>query len=151
MSRQLIVVDTETTGLNPNTAAIIEIAAVNVATGEEVRFVPYVSPDQLAEASPEALHINRYYERALFREMLFSEHTTRAFTDLAVMLEGNTFGGSGPGLGAEPSTSACAVSAAAKVAATVAAMATRNRRRSSPLTCALLGPWRPQSAKCLTG
>ncbi len=96
MSRQLIVVDTETTGLNPNTAAIIEIAAVNVATGEEVRFVPYVSPDQLAEASPEALHINRYYERALFREMLFSEHTTRAFTDLAVMLEGNTFGGSNP-------------------------------------------------------
>ncbi|WP_232008131.1 exonuclease domain-containing protein [Mycobacterium gordonae] len=89
-------VDTETTGLNPNSAAILEIAAVNVATGEEVRFVPYVSAEQLAEASPEALHVNRYYERALFREMLLSEATSRAFTDLAVMLQGNTFAGSNP-------------------------------------------------------
>ncbi|OBS01854.1 hypothetical protein A9W98_17875 [Mycobacterium gordonae] len=96
MSRDLIIVDTETTSLNTDTAAILEIAAVNVATGEEVRFVPYVSPDQLAEASPEALHINRYYERALFREMLSSDHTTLAFTDLAVTLQGNTFGGSNP-------------------------------------------------------
>jgi DNA polymerase-3 subunit epsilon len=39
MSRQLIVVDTETTSLKPD-AGIVEVAAVNVDTGDELRFVP---------------------------------------------------------------------------------------------------------------
>ncbi|UUG69752.1 DnaQ-like DNA polymerase III subunit [Mycobacterium phage OmniCritical] len=95
MSRQLIVVDCETTGLHDD-AAILEIAAVNVETGDELAFVPYVSGEQLAKAQPDALRINRYYERAVYREMLSPADTADAFDELATMLKGNTFGGSNP-------------------------------------------------------
>ncbi|BBC43348.1 putative exonuclease [Mycobacterium phage Y10] len=95
MSRQLIVVDCETTGLHDD-AAILEIAAVNVETGDELAFVPYVSGEQLAKAQPDALRINRYYERGVYREMLSPADTADAFDELATMLKGNTFGGSNP-------------------------------------------------------
>ncbi|WP_269086387.1 exonuclease domain-containing protein, partial [Mycobacteroides abscessus] len=41
MSRNLIVVDLETTGLGPQCAPI-EVAAINVDTGETLEFVPYI-------------------------------------------------------------------------------------------------------------
>lgn len=95
MTRQLIVVDTETTGLHDD-AAIIEVAAINVNTGETLHFVPHLPPGQLAKAQPEALQINRYYERGLFRETLSAADTLDAFDNLRNMLNGNTFAGSNP-------------------------------------------------------
>lgn len=95
MTRQLIVVDIETTGLADN-AAILEVAAVNVDTGAELYFAPYVDKDRMKWAEPEALQINRYYERGVFNEMA-SEYDTRAYyAALRSMLAGNTFGGSNP-------------------------------------------------------
>lgn len=96
MTRQLVVVDCETTSLDTSRAAILEIAAVNVATGEELCFVPHVDQLQLASATPEAMQINRYYERGVWRNRLGPSATAAAFEQLSEMLHGNTFGGSNP-------------------------------------------------------
>jgi DNA polymerase-3 subunit epsilon len=95
MTRALIVVDCETTDLTTD-AHIVEIAAINVTTGEELYFVPYISRHCLADASPEALQINRYYERGVFKDMLDQEATHDAYLKLQSMLTFNTFGGSNP-------------------------------------------------------
>ena len=96
MSRQLVVVDIETTGLQHN-AAILEIAAVNVDTGEEFYFVPYVDGEKFKWAEAKALQINRYFERGVFKDMRSQEETRKYYYPrLRSMLEGNTFGGSNP-------------------------------------------------------
>jgi len=95
MSRELIVVDIETTGLSED-AAILEVAAVNIATGELLHFVPNIGAPQMAKADPAALQINRYYERGLFRHMLSVNDTLDAYDRLRDMLAGNTVGGSNP-------------------------------------------------------
>ncbi|QFG08906.1 DNA polymerase III [Mycobacterium phage MalagasyRose] len=93
--RHLVVVDLETTGLHDD-AAILEVAAVNVDTGEELHFVPFLAPEALAKAEPKALQINRYFERGLFEQALTAERTMDSYRQLQVMLRGNTFGGSNP-------------------------------------------------------
>lgn len=93
--RNLVIIDTETTGLHAN-AAILEVAAINVDTGEEFYFVPKVTPHELANAEPDALSINRYYERKLYREALDDTGTSTAWGVLASMLRLNTLGGSNP-------------------------------------------------------
>ncbi|WNM68997.1 exonuclease [Mycobacterium Phage TribleTrouble] len=95
MARQLIVVDVETTGLHDK-AAILEVAAINVDTGESMRFVPFVDCKQLGDAQPEAMEINRYYERGLWREAYNPSQTAAAWHDLQEWLRGNTFAGSNP-------------------------------------------------------
>ena len=96
MARSIVVVDTETGGLAPN-AIVLEIAAVNIDTGEEFRAVPFVTPSQLSTAEPEALAINRYYERRVFKDMLEdATANTNAFNWLREMLDGNVFAGSNP-------------------------------------------------------
>lgn len=96
MSRQLIVIDVETTGLGKG-ADVLEIAAINVDTGEDLYFVPYLDNDRLKWADPKALQINRYYERGVWADMA-SEDDTRKYwyPRLRSMLDGNTFGGSNP-------------------------------------------------------
>lgn len=96
--RQLIVVDLETTSLDMETCSILEVAAVNVTTGEEFAFAPYISDEALHAADPEALAVNRYYERRVFAEMVSSENTSRIrFQTLSGFLGRNTFAGSNPG------------------------------------------------------
>ncbi|MCG7607128.1 3'-5' exonuclease [Mycobacterium sp. CnD-18-1] len=96
MTRQLIILDVETTGLGPN-AVPLEIAAVNVATMEEFRAVPHVTQPALAQAEPEALSINRYYERGVFKDALETVEANKNIYDwLKTMLSGNTLGGSNP-------------------------------------------------------
>ena len=59
--------------------------------------VPYVTQAQLTSAEPEALAINRYYERRVFSDMLENaEANKNAFTWLANMLDGNVFAGANP-------------------------------------------------------
>lgn len=95
--RDLIVVDVETTGLDPDYHLPIEVAAINMRTGEELYFVPLISPKALGQASGEALQINRYYERGVYKAMVPSGTETANYYDrLWQMLEGNTFGGSNP-------------------------------------------------------
>lgn len=94
--RQLIIVDVETTSLDTASCAILEVAAINPATGETLRFVPKVDRSQLSDAEPEALAVNRYYERKLFKETLSQDETRAEYGRLAIMLRGNTLGGSNP-------------------------------------------------------
>ncbi|YCU48000.1 3'-5' exonuclease [Mycobacteroides abscessus] len=94
MSRNLIVVDLETTGLGPQCAPI-EVAAINVDTGEVLEFVPYVDLSG-TYIEPQAFAVNRYFERGVFRKMLNRDETAVAWDDLAHMLHDNTFGGSNP-------------------------------------------------------
>ncbi|AOQ28913.1 DnaQ-like DNA polymerase III subunit [Mycobacterium phage SoSeph] len=93
--RQLIVVDLETTGLHDD-AAILEVAAVNLDTGATLSFVPHVSAEALSNAQPEALKLNRYYERGVFEQALTSNQTSDKYRELRDMLRGNVFAGSNP-------------------------------------------------------
>lgn len=95
MTRQTVVVDIETSGLAAN-ATILEVAAVNLDTGAELHFVPFTPMSVLAGAEPEALAINRYFERRLFSEQLDAEATKNAYQWLKEMLDGNVFAGSNP-------------------------------------------------------
>jgi DNA polymerase-3 subunit epsilon len=95
MSRQLIVVDFETTGLHDK-AVIVEAAAVNADTGEEFYFVPAVSPEGWSHLQPVALSINGYFERELWKQELSGNETRAKYATLLRMLEGNTFAGSNP-------------------------------------------------------
>ncbi|MFV8049900.1 exonuclease domain-containing protein [Mycobacterium sp. 48b] len=95
--RQLIVVDLETTGLNTATCWPLEVAAINTATGHEIRFNPFVTRSALGEADFQALQVNRYYERGSWEDMLASAAENHvAYQELEKMLTGNTLGGSNP-------------------------------------------------------
>lgn len=96
MSRQLIVVDIETTGLEEDDFPL-EIAAVNVATGEEFHLVPFVTMTEISRADPKALQINRYFERGI-RDIMQPNmaETLKRYRELQEFLRGNTFGGSNP-------------------------------------------------------
>lgn len=94
MTRQLIVVDIETTGLGRGCVPL-EVAAINVDTGETLEFVPHVDLAKV-EIEPQALAINRYFERSAFRKMLSPAGTADMWFALSKMLEGNTFAGSNP-------------------------------------------------------
>lgn len=95
--RQLIVVDLETTGLNTATCHPLEVAAVNTATGKEIRFVPFISRSALGNADFQALQVNRYFERGSWEDMLVDEGANRvAYEEPEEMLTGNTLGGSNP-------------------------------------------------------
>lgn len=96
--RQLVVVDLETTGLDTETCHILEIAAVNVTTGQEFYLAPFVPQSVFAEPeSAMALSINRYFERRVFEvaDRTNRDAQTRTY-ELREMLRGNTFAGSNP-------------------------------------------------------
>ena len=60
---RLAFIDTETTGLDPNKAAILEIAIIRVEEGVEVdRYHTFVKPtkEEMVNANPKALTINGY-------------------------------------------------------------------------------------------
>lgn len=118
MTRYLIVVDTETTGLIPGVHLPIEVAAVNVTTGEELHFVPKVPKGTFDNAADEALALNRYFERDLYKQRLTSwEATDGAYCRLWEMLAGNTFAGSNPAFDAAMVTAGFAATRQANVLA----------------------------------
>lgn len=95
-SRQLIVVDVETTGLEPGRHVPVEVAALNLATGETLHFVPFLPETDRGRAAGEALRINRYFERGLFRRALTVSQTVECYRQLWEMLAGNVFAGANP-------------------------------------------------------
>jgi len=95
--RQLIVVDIETSSLDVSRAVALEIAAVNVATGEEFYFAPWIKRELYSKFDADALEVNRYFERGVFREAATSDRANEdALEKLADMLAGNTLAGSNP-------------------------------------------------------
>jgi DNA polymerase-3 subunit epsilon len=95
--RDLIVCDLETTGLNTAQHWPLEVAAINILTGEELHFVPFIPASALGGADPQALQVNRYYERGTWKEMLPDlDANRRSYDLLRDMLQGNTLGGSNP-------------------------------------------------------
>jgi DNA polymerase-3 subunit epsilon len=95
MARELIVVDTETTGLS-TTSRVVEVAAINVDTGEEMYFVPNLDGVDFTIRDFPALKLNGYIERELWRSQLSPNQTLEHYHKLGLFLEGNTFGGSNP-------------------------------------------------------
>lgn len=92
--RKLIVCDVETTGLSGE-HVILEVAAVPLR-GVPIHFVPYVSHHDMADADPDALRINRYFERGVYRSKLSQSDTREQYSALHNLLDGNVFGGSNP-------------------------------------------------------
>lgn len=99
--RHLVVVDIETTGLDPDRHTPLEVAAINLDTDEVIHFAPYLDPHNLAQADPDALRINRYFERGVYKHALSYEATVDQYAKLWQMLRGNTLGGANPRFDAE--------------------------------------------------
>lgn len=97
----LIVVDVETTGLDPYRHVVIEVAAVNVSTGKTLAFVPHLPGEDLAAADAQALGVNRYFERGVALEALPPAETRVRYEQLWEMLKGNRFGGANARFDAE--------------------------------------------------
>lgn len=94
--RELIVVDCETTGLDVESHWVLEVAAVNVRTGEELYFVPALPAGALDEADGKALKLNGYFARDVFAHRLDIASANAYWQQLWDWLDGNTLAGSNP-------------------------------------------------------
>lgn len=92
MSRAIVVVDTETTGLDPDRHEVCEVAWLRVGTPGSGAGL-FVPPHSLIGADPEALRINGYAKRLASLPVDASYATTRF---LHGALSGNTLAGSSP-------------------------------------------------------
>lgn len=93
----LIVVDVETSGLDPLTHDVLEVAAIDLNTGDELHFVPTPTRNEWqTEASPEAMQVNRYYERGVYKDQVDTATTGERWAALAEMLDGNILAGANP-------------------------------------------------------
>lgn len=97
-----IALDLETTSLDTTRAFPLEVAAVEVfpddpgVYGTVHTFVPHHERSQLIDADPQALSVNRYYERRLYDLMSSRAETERHLNDLVDMLAGSTIVGANP-------------------------------------------------------
>lgn len=94
--RDLIVVDTETTGLDPELHWVLEVAAINVTTGEEMYFAPFLPEGALDNAEGKAMKVNRYFERGVYEHRLDWETSATYWRKLWDWLKGNTLAGANP-------------------------------------------------------
>lgn len=94
-ARQIIVVDTETTGLDSTRHIVVEVAWHNLTTGEHGEFIPvHHRGEALAQAEIEALQINRYIDRLADPEL--QDTTWDEAARLQAQLHGNVLAGSNP-------------------------------------------------------
>lgn len=107
LNRRYVALDLETTSLDTRVAFPLEIAAVEIRLddpgvyGRVLTFVPYHVPGVLHRADPEALAVNRYYERRLFEQMSSSAATDQLIDELTTMLDGATLVGANPAYDAD--------------------------------------------------
>ena len=92
--RPVVVVDCETTGLDPIRHMAVEVAYVHLGEYGAGAFVP---PHTLDGADPKALEINRYHERLAHRDRDDRYAATEA---MWAALSGATLAGSNPGFDA---------------------------------------------------
>ncbi|MBX6360067.1 MAG: 3'-5' exonuclease [Acidobacterium ailaaui] len=91
--RQTIVIDVETTGLDPDEDIVVEVSWWNLDTGDTGTFIPRHSERKvLRPENAPALRVNRYLDRILGQD----QDNGPAADDLKEMLEGNTLAGSNP-------------------------------------------------------
>lgn len=95
MSRRLVVVDLETTGLDADKHLPLEVASATAHSLPRY-FVPYISRVDIAAADPDALRVNRYYERGVYKYQKDPSATRESYALLYELLEGNTLAGSNP-------------------------------------------------------
>ncbi|MFD4569343.1 exonuclease domain-containing protein [Streptomyces sp. NPDC058467] len=95
----LAFVDTETTGLDPLLHDPWEIAVILRHDGQDEEHVFRIAPD-LADATPEALKINRYHERTSAPDWKWDDPHIAA-TCLHSLLDGAVLVGSNPAFDAE--------------------------------------------------
>jgi DNA polymerase-3 subunit epsilon len=93
-ARQIVVVDVETTGLDPQTHTLVEVAWWNLTTGQRGEFVPPHSVSEaLQHADVKALQVNRYIDRLAEAGQ---DADNGGLHRLGNNLSGNTFAGSNP-------------------------------------------------------
>lgn len=73
---RFIAVDIETTGLDVLGAWPIEVAAAEIGNGLVRCCAPHIPKVVMADAEPQALQVNRYYERGVWADQL-DDQTTR--------------------------------------------------------------------------
>lgn len=96
--RPVVVVDIETSGLYPDQHSVLEVAAVPLdspASGG-ILFTPALDSGWLGEADPEALAVNRYFERRLWDAEYSEADTEASLHGLAELLDGAILAGSNP-------------------------------------------------------
>ncbi|WP_116051914.1 exonuclease domain-containing protein [Amycolatopsis palatopharyngis] len=92
MSRQIVVVDVESTGLDFALHVPVEIAWMNLTTGEWGCFVPHHTDLDLRTAEAKALEVNDYRERLAH----LPRDKGQRLGELHEQLLGNTLAGSNP-------------------------------------------------------
>lgn len=93
--RRLWVVDLETSGLTAGHIPL-EVAAVPISGGLGLYFVPHCHGGIISSADPDALRINRYFERGVYEHECDPQETRERYVELHRLLAGNTLGGSNP-------------------------------------------------------
>lgn len=92
--RQIVVVDVETNGLDPDRHIAVEVAWSNLTTGEHGVFVPpHNWHDAVSTAELTALRVNRYLDRLAEAPQ---DKDGKAASALWDQLEGNTLAGATP-------------------------------------------------------
>ena len=94
--RDVIVCDVETTGLDVEKHHVLEVAAINLTTGEELYFVPALPVGALDAADGMALKINGYFTRDVYVHRLDTDAADKYWRQLWSWLKGNTLAGSNP-------------------------------------------------------
>lgn len=98
---QFVVVDVETSRLAGRNRVMVEAALLfldeTLAVTERLEFVPFHDRgEMLRHAEPEALAVNRYFERRLFSEMLSRDETAAIADRLLTRLVDATLVGANP-------------------------------------------------------
>jgi DNA polymerase-3 subunit epsilon len=94
-ARRVVVVDVETTGLNPLHQVAVEVAWWDLDTGERGVFVPPHSDFDMQHAEPRALELNGYYDRGLDNPNGW-DWGGKELGRLHDVLQGQTLAGSNP-------------------------------------------------------
>ncbi|WP_182359539.1 3'-5' exonuclease [Tomitella gaofuii] len=94
--RPVIVVDVETTGLDPAKHTVVELAAVDLGTGDHRVIVPGLRKEDLAAASPRAWTVNKYFERRVYEQAMGKSALNDALCELFGWLDGATLAGCNP-------------------------------------------------------
>ncbi len=97
MTRNVIALDCETSGLYPHLGhVVLELAAINTATGEELHLVPLPPVGWQLQANDVSMSINRYYERRVFELTDGFDETKRKLRILRDWMAGATIAGANP-------------------------------------------------------